>query len=168
MIHNNEVLGKTIDVISKFTDLYIDAMFYIVQNVYGKIIVYVDSKEEDIVINLKKHLADAIDVWLRTCERYEDNYFARIEIEEWKKENTPIKNRIWVFEKYITNVYWDAKRKRKKKWKERRERKIGGEGREALLQTSCIMSRLLPQPQSAASQLGFCPRQTSSCLTFGL
>ncbi len=57
MIHNNEVLGKTIDVISKFTDLYIDAMFYIVQNVYGKIIVYVDSKEEDIVINLKKHLA---------------------------------------------------------------------------------------------------------------
>ncbi len=115
MIHNNEVLGKTIDVISKFTDLYIDAMFYIVQNVYGKIIVYVDSKEEDIVINLKKHLVDAIDVWLRTCERYEDNYFARIEIEEWKKENTPIKNRIWVFEKYITNVYWDAKRKRKKK-----------------------------------------------------
>ena len=40
MIHNNEVLGKTIDVISKFTDLYIDAMFYIVQNVYGKIIIF--------------------------------------------------------------------------------------------------------------------------------
>ncbi len=115
MIHNNEVLGRTVDIVAKFTGIYMDAMFYIIQNVYGKIIVYVDSKVDDILENLKKQLTDEIDVWLGTCERYEDNYFARMEIEGWKKESTPVKDRIWVFEKYITNVYWDAKRKKRAK-----------------------------------------------------
>lgn len=115
MIHNNEVLGKTIEEAAKFADRFPGLELCIIQNVYGKIIVYVDKAEKSLVTELEKQLKDAIGQWLNTCELLEDNIFAREEIGKWKQDSAPVRKGVWVFEKYITNVYWDAKKKRKSK-----------------------------------------------------
>ncbi len=112
MIHNNEVLARTVETAGRFADIHDNLKLYIVQNVYGKIIVYVDTIEKDLAAEIEKRLIDAIGVWLNTCEMYEDNFFAQSEIEKWKKESVPVRERVWVFEKYITNVYWDVKKKK--------------------------------------------------------
>ena len=115
MIHNNEVLGKAVEIAVECTTKYNDLELYIVQNVYGKIIVYADTAQKELAVQLERKLTDTIDVWLYSCELIEENIFAKTEIEMWKQESTPISERVWVFEKYITNVYWDAKKRRKAK-----------------------------------------------------
>lgn len=115
MIHNNEVLDRAVETAKKFVGKYDDLTLYIVQNVYGKIIMYVDTAKREITAEIKRELINEIDVWLSTCELYEDNFFAQSEIEGWKKESAPVCKGVWVFEKYITNVYWDAKKKKKAK-----------------------------------------------------
>lgn len=115
MIHNNEVLKKAIDVAVEFTKKDKSLSLYLVQNIYGKIIVYVDTDRNEIVGQLEKELSETIDVWLSACELIKENLFARTEIEAWKKESSLVEDRVWVFEKYITNVYWDAKKRKKEK-----------------------------------------------------
>lgn len=115
MIHNNEVLEKTIETAAKFTKDYKDLKLYIVQNVYGKIIVFADTSQKNIIMQLRESLSKQIDKWLNTCESIKENIFAETEIKIWKQENNPVRERIWVFEKYITNVYWDVKKRKKKK-----------------------------------------------------
>ncbi len=115
MIHNNEVLEKAIETAEAFTENDNDLEVYIVQNVYGKIIVYVDTLQEELIVRLERELADKIHVWLNTCESVRENIFAESEIEMWKQESAPVGKRVWVFEKYITNVYWDAKKRKKAK-----------------------------------------------------
>lgn len=115
MIHNNEVLGTAIGVAAGYTNIYEGLEVYIVQNVYGKIIVYAETEDKDIVKDLEVTMRDEIGVWLNTCELLEENIFAETEIREWKKESVPAKERVWVFEKYITNIYWDVNKKRKRK-----------------------------------------------------
>lgn len=113
MIHNNEVLEQTIAIAAEFTKRDKELELYIVQNVYGKIILYVSSCPKELAVHLREKLEVAIGMWLNSCEQIEDNIFAETEIEAWKQETAPVKERIWVFEKYITNVYWDAKKKKK-------------------------------------------------------
>ncbi len=115
MIHNNEVLIKVVDKAAGFAEVHDGVEVYIVQNVYGKIIVYLDTDQEKLVVDLEKRMADVIGEWLIKCELYENNLFAKIEIDSWKQESTPIRKNVWVFEKYITNMYWDAKRRKKAK-----------------------------------------------------
>lgn len=115
MIHNNEVLRRTVETAEKFTQRYNKSELYIVQNVYGKILVYVDTPQKEIVAELEEELKSVIDDWLNTCEPLENNYFAKTEMEDWKRECDPVRERVWVFEKYITNVYWDAKKRKLEK-----------------------------------------------------
>lgn len=115
MIHNNNVLNRAIKTAEKFTEKYNNVELYIIQNVYGKIIVYADTLQKEIIVELEENLKSAIDAWLNTCELIEDNFFAKKEIEIWKQESKPVGKRVWVFEKYITNVYWDARRKKHEK-----------------------------------------------------
>ncbi len=113
MIHNNEVLSRAIEAAAGFVDQYDNVEVYIVQNVYGKIIVYVGTDQENLVVELEKKMREVIELWLTTCELYENNLFAKMEIDLWKQETDPMRKGVWVFEKYITNMYWDAKRKKK-------------------------------------------------------
>lgn len=115
MIHNNEVLDKAVEIAVKFTKKYNELKLYIVQNVYGKIIVYADTPHKELVTQLEEELSNTINIWLNTCELIEENIFAKTEIDMWKQESTPLRDRVWVFEKYITNVYWDAKKRKKTK-----------------------------------------------------
>lgn len=113
MIHNNEVLDKTVGTAVDFTERYRNLELYIVQNVYGKILVYAANSDRKLLAQLEERLTAEIEVWLNGCEMIEENIFAETEIEEWKQESVPVKERVWVFEKYITNVYWDAKKRKK-------------------------------------------------------
>lgn len=115
MIHNNDVLKKTIETAEKFVEKYHKIELYIIQNVYGKIIVYAETLQKKLIGELEEELKAAIDVWLNTCQLIEENFFAKAEIEVWKAESVPVHERVWVFEKYITNMYWDAQKKKKKK-----------------------------------------------------
>lgn len=115
MIHNYEVLNKTIETAEKFTKRYDGLELYIIQNVYGKIMVYVDTSQKELAAKLEEELKSVIDAWLNTCELIEENFFAHTEIELWKQDSIPVRERVWVFEKYITNVYWDAKKRKKEK-----------------------------------------------------
>ena len=62
MIHNNEVLEKAIETAEAFTENDSDLEVYIVQNVYGKIIVYVDTSQEELIAELERELAGKIHV----------------------------------------------------------------------------------------------------------
>lgn len=115
MIHNDGVLDKVVEIAMEYARKYKDLTLYIIQNVYGKMIVYADTPQKELAAQLKGELAAAIDVWLNTCELIEENFFAATEIEMWKRESEPVSERVWVFEKYITNVYWDAKKRKKEK-----------------------------------------------------
>lgn len=115
MIHNNEVLRKTVEVAEQFTQRHNKSELYIVQNVYGKILVYVETSPKELVAELEEKLKAAIDEWLNTCDMLEDNFFAKTEIESWKQDCLPVRERVWVFEKYITNVYWDARKRKLEK-----------------------------------------------------
>lgn len=115
MIHNNEVLDRVIEMAVKFTEIYYDLELYIVQNVYGRIIVYVKTSKKELAVQLEEELTRNIDVWLNACELIEENIFAQTEIDAWKRESVPVRERVWVFEKYITNIYWDAKKKKREK-----------------------------------------------------
>lgn len=115
MIHNDRVLDRVIEASGILADKYSELELYIVQNIYGKIIVYVDKDKKGLIDEIKQDLTDAIDIWLNTCESLKDNFFAKTEIERWKQGSAPVRERVWVFEKYITNVYWDAKKKKKAK-----------------------------------------------------
>ena len=112
MIHNHEVLNKAVEISEQFTCKYRDLELYIIQNVYGKILVYADHSTKELVAELNEALKVAIDVWLNTCELLEENFFAQTEIETWKNDSSPFHERVWVFEKYITNVYWNSKKRR--------------------------------------------------------
>lgn len=110
MIHNNNVLNRAIKTAEKFTEKYNNVELYIIQNVYGKIIVYADTLQKEIIVELEENLKSAIDAWLNTCELIEDNFFAKKEIEIWKQESKPVGKRVWVFEK----VYYECVLGRKK------------------------------------------------------
>ena len=62
MIHNHEVLGKAVEAAVQFTHLYSNLEIYIIQNIYGKILVYVDTEEKQLTAELKERLTGAIDV----------------------------------------------------------------------------------------------------------
>ena len=89
MIHYNEVLQKTICEIQNFINNNEDVTVYVVQNVYGKIVVYVDTDRRELVENLEKKLTKEISGWLSSCEMYKENFFAQVEIEKWKKSGKP-------------------------------------------------------------------------------
>ena len=87
-----------------------NANAYIVQNVYGKISVYVDTENTALVDNIKELLIKELDKWLDNCENLKDNLFAQKECSMWKESHKPVSDRIWLIEKFLTNEYWNSAR----------------------------------------------------------
>ena len=112
MVHYDVVLENTIEIVSKELEDAKDDEVYIVQNVYGKILVYVKTQKKDLVEHLTNSLKDTIGEWLSSCEKYGDNFFVVSEIDSWKKNIEPVSKNIWVFEKYLTNSYWDGQNRK--------------------------------------------------------
>ena len=115
MIHYDSVLKDTIQIVKKIWIDETTAKAYIVQNVYGKISVYIDTDDNDLVKNVKKMLYDRLESWLTDCESLNKNYFAQVARENWEKEYHPVSERIWVIEKFLTNSYWNSSENKRSK-----------------------------------------------------
>ncbi len=111
MMHYDAVLSNTVAIISEEIRKAQKDEAYIIQNVYGKILVYIKTENEKNVQQAERLLAGAVGKWLNCCEKYGENPFVVPEIESWKREAEPVAERVWVLEKYLTNFYWDGKKR---------------------------------------------------------
>ena len=115
MIHYNEVLDKAINVSKQFIVKEEQLEIDIIQDVYGKINIYLENGNDQILQQLERTVKEEIDSWLGYCGNCEENFFVGEQIQEWKKDSEPVCKGIWVFEKYLTNAYWDGKQRTDKK-----------------------------------------------------
>ncbi|MDE5716646.1 MAG: AAA family ATPase, partial [Lachnospiraceae bacterium] len=107
MVHYDKILNIAIQVIEQFWREEKEAVAYVIQNVYGKLQVYIDVDDENLVSNMKSLLEEKIGHWLGVCGSLQKNGFVKAEIDAYIKTHSANKDRIWIIEKYLTNVYWN-------------------------------------------------------------
>lgn len=112
MVHYDSVLQNTVLAVSQEISQTQEDEAYIVQNVYGKILVYIKTENDKAIRKLESILTEKIGRWLSGCEKYGDNFFIISEIDSWKENAAPVQERVWVLEKYLTNLYWDGRSKK--------------------------------------------------------
>ncbi|MCM1037792.1 MAG: AAA family ATPase [Ruminococcus sp.] len=115
MVHYDRILKVAVDIIEEIWKEEKKATAYIIQNVYGKLQVYVDVNDESLLSRIKEQLEKNIGHWLGSCGNLQENGFVKTEVELYIKSHSAIKDRIWIIEKYLTNVYWDQSVVRNKK-----------------------------------------------------
>ncbi len=108
MIHFDTVLNGAVDTIENIWKKEKKAKAYIIQNVYGKILVYIDTNSRSLTEEIKTQLQKEIGDWLGSCETLSDNFFAQSEVSVWEKNHDQIRERIWVIEKFLTNAFWNG------------------------------------------------------------
>lgn len=107
MVHYDKVLGIAVQIIKEMWREEKKAIAYIIQNVYGKLQVYVDSDDEKLISKMQNLLIKEIGCWLSVCGSLGKNNFVQAELELYVKTHATDMDRIWVVEKYLTNVYWN-------------------------------------------------------------
>ena len=107
MIHYDKILDIAVQMIEELWKEEKKAIAYVIQNVYGKLQVYVDTEDESLVFCMKNLLEDKIGCWLGVCGNLKKNGFVKAEIESYIKKHSASRDRIWIIEKYLTNVYWN-------------------------------------------------------------
>lgn len=143
MVHYDSVLQNTVMVVAGEISKTQRDEAYIIQNVYGKILIYVKTENDKVIKQLEDLLTAKIGKWLSGCEKYGENFFVISEIDTWKRSVEPVQERVWVLEKYLTNLYWDGKSRRTSS-KERKSRRVcfysfkGGVGRTTAVVLSAI------------------------------
>ena len=115
MIHYNEVLNIAVQEIRNVWKTEKRAIAYIIQNVYGKLQIYIDTDDDKLVSLIRDLLRDKIERWLGVCEKLQENGFVKAEIDSYKKESPECKERVVVIEKYLTNIYWNETVKKNRK-----------------------------------------------------
>lgn len=115
MIHYDRVMQKTIAWAKERIREHKDLEIFIVQNVYGKISLYIDTADDSLIREMNASLEEEIEEWLNGCEKLQDNYFAEKEFEQWKKNHKSVSEGIWAAEKFLTNAYWDSEQVRQEK-----------------------------------------------------
>ncbi len=88
MMHYDAVLGNAIMIVSGEIGRTQSDEAYIVQNIYGKILVYIKTENDETVRRMEEVLGERIGRWLSCCEKFGENFFVVPEIESWKKERT--------------------------------------------------------------------------------
>lgn len=107
MVHYDKILDIAIRIIEDLWKEEKKVNAYVIQNVYGKLQVYIDTDDEKLVAKTKSLLEGKIGYWLGTCQSLGNNGFVKAEIESYVKTHSANKDRIWIIEKYLTNVYWN-------------------------------------------------------------
>lgn len=107
MVHYDKILNIAIQVIEELWKEEKKAIAYIIQNVYGKLQIYVNVDDEKLISCIKSRLEDNIEYWLGACGSLQENGFVKAEIESYIKTHSATRDRIWIIEKYLTNVYWN-------------------------------------------------------------
>ena len=143
MMHYDAVLSNTVAIVGQEIKKTQEDEAYIVQNVYGKILVYVKTEKDKVIRQIGSMLRERIGKWLSSCQKYGDNLFIISEIDSWKKDADPTEERVWILEKYLTNFYWDEKN-RSISSEDRRSKRVcfysfkGGAGRTTAVVMSAI------------------------------
>ena len=106
IVHHDIVVSRSVEVISAVIKGQ-EAEVYIVQNIYGKLMVYLESRNYELVDTISAKLSAEIGSWLLGCDFYEANIFIKTEIDKRKRKTKPILEHIWLFEKFLTNLYWE-------------------------------------------------------------
>lgn len=114
MVHYDRILDIAIQIIEELWKEEKEAIAYVIQNVYGKLQVYVDADDESLISCMKDRLEEKIGSWLGVCGSLKKNGFVKAEIESYIKMHSASKDRIWIIEKYLTNVYWNESAVRNK------------------------------------------------------
>lgn len=107
MIHYDSVLGVAVQTIEELWEKEKRATAYVIQNVYGKLQVYVDAEDEDLISCMKGLLEEKLGCWLGVCGSLKENSFVQAEVESYRRTHSAARDRIWIIEKYLTNVYWN-------------------------------------------------------------
>lgn len=107
MIHYDKILNTAVQIIEELWKEEKKAVAYVIQNVYGKLQVYVDVDDENLISCMKGLLEDKIGCWLGVCGSLQNNGFVKAEMESYVNSHSASKDRIWIIEKYLTNVYWN-------------------------------------------------------------
>ena len=115
MIHYDRILNIAVQIIEELWKKEKKARAYVIQNVYGKLQVYVDVDDESLISRMKGQLEDSIGFWLGACGSLQKNGFVKAEIESYTKIHSADRERIWIIEKYLTNVYWNESAVRNEK-----------------------------------------------------
>jgi len=109
MVHHDVVVSRAVDIISDMIRDQ-DAEVYIVQNIYGKLMVYLESRSYELVDSISEKLSGELGSWFQGCDFCGANIFVKDEIDRRKRGAAPVRDHIWLFEKYLTNLYWDDSR----------------------------------------------------------
>lgn len=106
IVHHDIVVPRSIEVISAAIKGQ-EAEVYIVQNIYGKLMIYLESRNNELADTISERLSAEIGAWFQGCDFYEANIFLKSEIDKRKRKTEPISEHIWLFEKFLTNLYWE-------------------------------------------------------------
>lgn len=107
MVHYDKILNIAVQLIEQLWEEEKEAVAYVIQNVYGKLQVYIDVDDKNLVSRMKSLLEERIGHWLGACGSLQKNGFVKAEIDSYIKTHSANKDRIWIIEKYLTNVYWN-------------------------------------------------------------
>lgn len=106
MMHHDVVVSRTINMISDAVREQ-NTEAYVVQNIYGKLMVYLETQNRTLANILSEKLSAELGPWFQGCDILGANIFVKNEIDRRKRDTTPIRDHVWLFEKYLTNLYWD-------------------------------------------------------------
>lgn len=107
MIHYDKILRIAVQIIEELWEEEKEAIAYIIQNVYGKLQVYIEADDEQLILRLNRQLEESVGEWLGACASLHDNGFIKAEITSYIETHSAARDRIWIIEKYLTNVYWN-------------------------------------------------------------
>ena len=106
IVHHDIVVPRSVEVISAAIKGQ-EAEVYIVQNIYGKLMIYLKNQNFELLDTISERLSAEIGAWFQGCDFYEANIFIKSEIDKRKRKTEPISEHIWLFEKFLTNLYWE-------------------------------------------------------------
>ena len=106
IVHHDIVVPRSVEVISVAIKGQ-EAEVYIVQNIYGKLMIYLKNQNFELLDTISERLSAEIGAWFQGCDFYEANIFIKSEIDKRKRRTEPISEHIWLFEKFLTNLYWE-------------------------------------------------------------
>lgn len=112
MIHHDSVVEQAVRVLSAIIRDQ-EAEVYLVQNIYGRLAIYFDTKNSNLMDTAAKRLSDELGSWLQGCDSYDASQLIKNEIELQKSTALQIQDHIWLFEKFITNIYWSGQHRKK-------------------------------------------------------
>ena len=79
MIHHDSVVEQAVRVLSAIIRDQ-EAEVYLVQNIYGRLAIYFDTKNSNLMDTAAKRLSDELGSWLQGCDSYDASQLCKSKI----------------------------------------------------------------------------------------